>query len=320
MNTDEQKSNGFPVDISVVVPLYNEEESLLPLYNAITEQFNTTGKSYEIIFIDDGSTDRSAEVLLELRQSDSSVKIIQFQTNYGKAAALSVGFFSASGEFVITMDADLQDDPKEIAPLINKLDEGYDLVSGWKKARKDPLSKRIPSKIFNFVISLVTGVHLHDHNCGLKAYRNKVVKSLSVYGELHRYIPPLAHSLGFKVTEIPVAHHPRRFGKTKYGLWRYFAGFFDLFTVLILTKFTRNPLHLFGIAGLAFFIAGFIINLYLTILKYFYGVGIGNRPLLFLGILLIILGFQCFSLGFLGEMIANLKNQEKQYIIKNEFK
>jgi len=314
-----EKKNDARVDISVVIPLYNEEESLPLLYATLHEQLDATGKSYEIIFVDDGSTDNSVEVLLGLKRSGSVImRILQFQKNYGKAAALSVGFSRAAGDVVITMDADLQDDPKEIPHLIEKLNEGYDLVSGWKKERKDPLSKRLWSKLFNSVTSLMSGISLHDHNCGLKGYRNKVIKSVSIYGELHRYIPALAYAQGFKVTEIPVTHHPRKFGKTKYGMWRFFSGFFDLLTVIFLTRFTRSPLHLFGIAGFIFVVAGFLINLYLTIIKYFYHEGIGQRPLLFLGILLMIVGFQFFSLGFLGEMLANMKNQDKNYIIRNE--
>ncbi|MFC1561420.1 glycosyltransferase family 2 protein [candidate division KSB1 bacterium] len=313
MNTQETTA----VSISVVIPFFNEEESLKPLCDVLLEQLNKLDRPYEIIFVDDGSTDRSAEVLLNVRESADNIKLIQFQTNYGKSAALSVGFEHAQGQYIITMDADLQDDPREIPRLLDKLEEGYDIVSGWKKERNDPWSKRIPSKIFNYVTSLVSGLKLHDHNCGLKVYRREVTRSVSIYGELHRYIPALAYYHGFKSAEIPVKHHPRRFGKTKYGLWRFFSGFFDLLTVILLTRFTRSPLHLFGIAGMVFFVAGFCINAYLTYIKYAHNVGIGNRPLLFLGVLLIIIGFQFFSLGFLGELIANIKQQNRNYLIKN---
>ena len=235
--------------ISVIVPVYNECESVTELSASISENLKKTGKPFEIIFVDDGSTDDTSEKLLQLKRSIPEIKLIRFQKNYGKSAALSAGFEKAEGHFVVTIDGDLQDEPKEIVNLLQKLEEGYDLVSGWKKDRRDRFIKRFSSKIFNFVTSVTTGVYLHDHNCGLKAYRRVVVKNLSLYGELHRYIPALIHSLGFKVAEIEVTHHHRKYGKTKYGLWRFFAGFFDLLTVLFLTKYTTRPLHLFGIIG-----------------------------------------------------------------------
>lgn len=302
--------------ISVIVPVYNEWESVTELSASISENLKKTGKPFEIIFVDDGSTDDTCEKLLQLKRSIPEIKLIRFQKNYGKSAALSAGFEKAKGHFVVTIDGDLQDEPKEIVNLLQKLEEGYDLVSGWKKQRRDRFIKRFSSKIFNFVTSVTTGVYLHDHNCGLKAYRRVVVKNLSIYGELHRYIPALIHSLGFKVTEIEVTHHHRKYGKTKYGLWRFFAGFFDLLTVLFLTKYTTRPLHLFGIIGLVSFTVGVLINFYLTIMKYFYNQGIGDRPLLFLGILLILVGFQFVSLGFLAEMISSFGNKDKKYIIR----
>lgn len=305
--------------ISVIVPVYNEWESVTELSASISENLKKTGKPFEIIFVDDGSTDDTSEKLLQLKRSIPEIKLIRFQKNYGKSAALSAGFEKAEGHFVVTIDGDLQDEPKEIVNLLQKLEEGYDLVSGWKKQRRDRFIKRFSSKIFNFVTSVTTGVYLHDHNCGLKAYRRVVVKNLSLYGELHRYIPALIHSLGFKVAEIEVTHHHRKYGKTKYGLWRFFAGFFDLLTVLFLTKYITRPLHLFGIIGLVSFTVGVLINLYLTIMKYFYNQGIGNRPLLFLGILLILVGFQFVSLGFLAEMISSLGNKDKKYIIRKTY-
>lgn len=316
-----QNQQDLRIDISVVIPLYNEEESLKPLFDILYEQLEATGKSYEILFIDDGSTDSSMEILLEIKKNTNSlVRILQFQRNYGKSAALSVGFDRAEGSVVITMDADLQDDPAEIPRLIDKLNEGYDLVSGWKKERKDPLGKRIPSKLFNKVTSIVSGLSLHDHNCGLKAYRKSVVKSVSVYGELHRYIPALAHAQGFRATEIPVKHHARQFGQSKYGLWRFFSGFFDLLTITFLTRFTRSPLHLFGIGGFLSIMLGLGINLYLTYLKLFQGQGLGNRPLLFLGMLLMIVGIQFFSIGLIGDMLASTRNQDKDYVIKSDYR
>lgn len=307
------------MDVSIVIPLYNERESIPELGAALRDTLLSTGKSFELIFVDDGSTDGSTEQLLELKKSIPETKIIQFQKNYGKSTALSAGFEMSTGESVITIDADLQDEPKEVVSLLQKLEEGYDLVSGWKKNRQDPPIKRITSKLFNFVTSISTGLKLHDHNCGLKAYRKVVIENLSVYGELHRYIPALVYSYGFKVTEMEVTHHQRRYGTTKYGAWRFFAGFFDLLTVLFLTKYTSKPLHLFGIIGLASFVLGVVINMYLTVLKYFYAEGIGNRPLLFLGILLMLVGFQFFSLGFLAEMISSFGNKDKKYIIRKSY-
>jgi glycosyltransferase involved in cell wall biosynthesis len=310
--------NNYKIDYSVIVPLLNEEESLTELYSRITEVLSKLSQNYEIIFVDDGSTDKSYNILQSIKSKDDKVRIFQFQKNYGKSAALSLGFSEARGEIIITIDADLQDDPKEIPLLVSKLNEGYDVISGWKKQRKDPLSKIIPSKIFNLVTSLLTGIKIHDFNCGLKCFRKTVVKNIKVYGELHRYIPALAAFDGYKVGELEVIHHFRKYGKTKYGMSRFFYGFFDLITVVFVSKYTHRPLHLFGIVGLLFFTFGFGINLYLTI-RWFQGFGIGNRPLLFLGILLIILGIQFVSIGLLGEMIVNFsKIEKKSYRLKEK--
>ena len=310
--------NNYKIDYSVIVPLLNEEESLTELHSRIIEALSKLSQNYEIIFIDDGSTDKSYNILQLIKSKDDKVRIFQFQKNYGKSSALNLGFSEARGEIVITIDADLQDDPMEIPLLVSKLNEGYDVISGWKKQRKDPLSKIIPSKIFNLVTSLLTGIKIHDFNCGLKCFRKAVVKNIKVYGELHRYIPALAAFDGYKVSEIEVIHHFRKYGKTKYGMSRFFYGFFDLITVIFVSKYTHRPLHLFGIVGLLFFTFGFGTNLYLTI-KWFQGFGIGNRPLLFLGILLIILGIQFVSIGLLGEMIVNFsKIDKKSYRLKDE--
>jgi glycosyltransferase involved in cell wall biosynthesis len=223
----------------------------------------------------------------------------------------------ASGDIIVTIDADLQDDPAEIPNLIQKINDGYDLVSGWKKQRHDPISKKIPSKLFNIITARVTGIKLHDFNCGLKAYRQEVIKEIPVYGSLHRYLPVLAHWKGFAIGEIIVHHHARKYGATKYGWRRFFDGFFDLFTVLFLTRYRQKPLHLFGFFGMTSLLAGFIISLYLTIL-WIQGHGIGSRPLLFLGILLIIVGMQSFSIGLIGEMITNLKDEEGSYSIREK--
>lgn len=305
------------MDVSIVIPLLNEEESLGELYSIISEVADKNNLSIEICFIDDGSTDKSLDVIKELHQNNKNIKILSFRKNYGKSAALSEGFKLTSGEFIITMDADLQDDPAEIPNLINKLNEGFDMVSGWKKKRNDPLGKTIPSKFFNYTTSLLTGIKIHDFNCGLKAYRREVIKEIPVYGELHRYLPVLAHWRGFRVGEIIVQHHPRKYGVTKFGWRRLFHGFFDLLTVLFITRYRQKPLHLFGSVGLVSITLGLVILIYLSIL-WLQGYGIGNRPLLILGLLLVIVGMQSFSLGLIGEMITNSSDEEISYSIREK--
>jgi glycosyltransferase involved in cell wall biosynthesis len=289
--------------LSFVVPVLNEEQSLSQLYQEIVQ--NTGENSYEIIFIDDGSTDGSFAVMEDLARQDMQVRVIKFRCNFGKAAALQKGFELAQGEVIFTMDADLQDNPIEIPAFLAKLDEGYDMVSGWKQKRRDPWHKRLPSKLFNSVTAHTFKLKLRDYNCGFKAYRKQLVKELSLYGEMHRYIPALAHSLGFKVGEIPVQHRARQFGKSKYGLERYLRGFFDLLTVKMVTQYVKSPLYLFGRIGLASTLLGSIITIYLAILKIFYAVPLSNRPLLFLGMLLILGGLQFISLGLISELIIN---------------
>lgn len=289
--------------LSFVIPVLNEVESLGQLYHEIVEK--TGIHSYEIIFIDDGSTDGSFELMQELAEADPQIKVIKFRRNFGKAAALQIGFDLAQGEVVFTMDADLQDDPVEIPAFLAKLEEGYDLVSGWKKERHDPWHKTIPSKLFNSVTAHTFQLKLKDYNCGYKAYRKELVKELSLYGEMHRYIPALAHSLGFKVGQIPVQHRARKFGKSKYGVERYLRGFFDLLTVKMVTQYVKSPLYLFGRIGLVSTVLGSLITLYLAVLKIFYGLPLSNRPLLFLGMLLILGGLQFVSLGLISELIIN---------------
>jgi glycosyltransferase involved in cell wall biosynthesis len=305
------------MNISVVIPLYNEKESLSELTNRLCAILKSIAMDYEIIFIDDGSDDGSLTLLKQLQEEHENIKIISFRRNYGKSTALSEGFLIAQGEIIITMDADLQDDPDEIPKLIDKINSGYDMVSGWKKRRHDPLKKTIPSKVFNKTTAFLTGIKIHDFNCGLKAYRQEVIKEIPVYGELHRYLPVLVQWRGYRVGEIVVQHHPRKFGLTKYGWRRFFHGFFDLLTVLFLTRYRQKPLHLFGFFGLLSFTLGFIISLYLTIL-WFQGVGIGNRPLLFLGILLILVGMQSFSIGLIGEMITSVRDEKNIPSIKEK--
>lgn len=296
------------LDFSVVIPLLNEAESLRPLYEKLNQILPSLGK-YELIFVDDGSTDNSFSILTELHAQDQNVKVIQLRRNFGKSDALAAGFNQAKGKIVVTLDADLQDDPSEIPALINKLKDGFDLVSGWKYERKDALPKRMASRIFNKVASVLTGIPIHDFNCGLKAYKVEVVRDIQLYGELHRYIPALAYWKGYKVGEVKVKHHPRKYGKSKFGMERYLRGFFDLFTVIFLTKYTRRPLHLFGILGLLSLVIGFVINAYLSII-WFMGQSIGHRPLLMLGVLLMVMGVQFISIGLLGEMIAVTKQDK----------
>lgn len=302
------------MDLSLVIPSYNEAESLPELFAQIEAVLEPRNISHEIIIIDDGSTDNSFDVLKSLKSDYPALKALRFRRNYGKSAALSVGFKAAKGKYVITMDADLQDDPNEIPRLIEKLESGYDLVSGWKKKRHDPIGKRLPSKIYNGVASLLSGIKLHDFNCGLKAYRNEVVKSLLVYGELHRSLPIQAHWQGFRVTEMVVQHRPRKYGNSKYGLWRFVSGFLDLTTVLFLTRFRTSPLHVFGILGAGSFGLGFMIEVYFTFLKLL-GKSIGNRPLFFLGILLIIVGIQFICFGLVAEMLSAGFSDNVEYSI-----
>ena len=304
--------------ISVVIPLLNEEESLPELHEKLTVVLKSIEGSYEIIFIDDGSTDNSFKALSEIAGKDKNVRVIKFQKNYGKAAGLSTGFAEANGEFIFTMDADLQDDPEEIPVILEKLKSGYDHISGWKKKRNDPFSKRFPSKVWNFMIAKVTGIKLHDFNCGLKGYRREVIKNISVYGELHRYIPALVKEAGFyRIGEVVVKHHKRKYGKTKFGGARFFKGMFDLLTVTYVYKYILRPLHFFGILGVISSCMGFVILLYLSYLKFFADEGLSERPLLFLGILLFILGIQLISTGFLGEMITYNRKKEEHYIIRD---
>ena len=286
------------------------------LYDQLVSVFRDQKWSYELLFVDDGSTDGSFEYLRMLHAKNKNVKVIRFRRNFGKSAALSVAFSEAQGDFVITMDADLQDDPHEIPGLIGALGDTFDLVSGWKKKRFDPITKTIPSKFFNFVTGLLTGIPIHDFNCGLKAYRREVVKSVHVYGELHRYIPALAHWAGFKVTERVVHHHPRKFGKTKFGASRFLYGFLDLLTVLFTTRYIRRPLHLFGIWGMMALIIGIAIDGWLSFEWYMGWTSLSNRPLFLVGFLLIIVGVQFISIGLLGEMMSRQEKDEETYSIR----
>ena len=308
------------MDISVVIPLFNEEGSLKELHQQLRSTLGRMNVRYELLFVDDGSTDRSFQVLRDLKRNDKHIKIIRFRRNYGKSAALSVGFENVLGNLVVTMDADLQDDPAEIPALKRRIDEGFDLVSGWKKVRHDPLSKTIPSRFFNFVTALMTGIKIHDFNCGLKAYKRDVVKTITVYGELHRYLPVLAHWEGFRIGEIPVQHRARKYGKTKFGLGRFWKGFLDLLTALFTTRYFRRPLHLFGFWGMLAVLAGILIDGWLVVEWFLGKTSLSNRPLLFGGFLLVIVGIQFISIGLLGEMISKIKRGDEEYAIRDFIK
>jgi len=292
------------VDVTVLVPVMDEAGTVRELASRVTAVLDGLGRSFEIVFVDDGSRDGTPDRVREAHEADRRVKLVRLRRNFGKAAALSAGFDQARGRLIITMDGDLQDDPEEIPRFLEAIESrDLDLVSGWKEHRRDPASKRLPSLLFNWVTRRVAGVDLHDFNCGFKAYRREVLEQISVYGELHRYIPVLASRRGFSIGEIAVNHHPRRYGTSKYGWDRLYKGLLDLITVLFITRYTRRPLHLFGAFGLVFLAGGFGINLYLAI-RWLDGEYLSNRPLLLLGVLLMLLGIQVLTTGLLGEMIT----------------
>jgi glycosyltransferase involved in cell wall biosynthesis len=290
--------------ISVVVPLLNEEHSLEALYHQIANALEPLDQEFEVVFVDDGSTDGSLAVLSRLHDELPNVVVVHLRRNFGKAAALQAGFLEARGEFIVTIDADLQDDPTEIPKMLAKLDEGFDLVSGWKTRRNDPFLRRLFSRWFNWATGAVSGVKLHDVNCGLKAYRAEVLSGMRLYGELHRFIPVLAAYRGFRVAEIPVNHRAREHGRSRYGPERYLRGFFDLLSVTFMGRYRHRPLHLFGGIGVLMGALGFVILLYLTMLK-LWGHAIGGRPLLTLGVLLVVVGIQFVSLGLLSELVTS---------------
>ncbi len=308
------------VEISIVIPIYNEEENLPILYEKLKSVLDRLGKSYEIIFVNDGSTDRSWEIIKDLATKDKHVVGVNFRKNFGQTAAMSAGFDIARGDVIITMDGDLQNDPEDIPKLLEVLNQGYDIVSGWRKDRKDNfITRTLPSRIANWLISKTTGVHLHDYGCSLKAYRSEVAKRLDNYGEMHRFLPALAKSVGAKITEIPVKHHPRIYGKSKYGISRTFKVILDLFLVKFLLDYRTKPLRVFGGVGLILFLIGFFSLLYLIFIKIFLGEDIGQRPLLIFGTLLVLSGIQLISTGIVAELITRTyyeAQEKKPYIIK----
>lgn len=309
------------LNISLVIPLFNEAESLPELHDWIVMVMKKNNLSYEIIFVDDGSKDNSWEVIAQLQARNANVRGFKFRRNYGKSAGLNVGFEQTRGEVIITMDADLQDSPDEIPELYNMImDEGYDIVSGWKKKRYDPITKTIPTKLYNYVTSRMSGVKLHDMNCGLKAYRHDVVKSIEVYGEMHRYIPVIAKWAGFvKIGEKVVQHRPRKYGTTKFGLSRFIYGPLDLASIMFMGKFGKRPMHFFGVIGTFIFSGGVGILAWMSLEKLIFdAAGIANRPAFYLGILMVIVGVQLFIAGFLGELISRNSSERNTYTIVAE--
>ena len=289
--------------ISVIVPVRDEEPSVEPLFGQLAVTLDPLGE-WEVVYVDDGSVDQTFAELVALHDAHPNVRVVRLRKRLGKAAALDAGFAEAAGSIIVTIDGDLQDDPSEIPKLLAKLDEGYDLVSGWKTSRQDPLSRRVPSRLFNRVAGWVSGTQLHDMNCGLKAFRAEVAQELTLYGELHRFIPLLAADRGFRIAEVPVHHRPRKHGRSRYGLERYLRGFLDLLTVAFMSRYRHRPLHLFGGLGLALSMIGFLVLSYLTVIK-LTGHAIGGRPLLVLGVLLMVVGIQLLSLGLISELITS---------------
>jgi glycosyltransferase involved in cell wall biosynthesis len=309
-------------DLSIVIPLYNEAENVEPLYAELSAALTELGRSYEVVIVDDGSRDDSFARLRAVHERDLRWRIIRFRRNFGQTAGFSAGFAAARGAIIITSDADLQNDPRDIPKLLAKMDEGYDIVSGWRQDRKEPfLSRRLPSMMANRMISSSTGVALHDYGCSLKAYRREVIKNIRLYGELHRFIPAVASAIGVTVAEVPVSDRARRFGASKYGISRTFRVFLDLITVRFLLGYATRPLHVFGGIGLLMAGLGFLIGIYLTFVKLALGENIGNRPLLLLAVLLVILGVQMVSMGLLAEMITRTyhETQDKPiYVIREQ--
>lgn len=300
-----EMSEGREVRLSVIIPLFNEEENIEPLYPRLKEALEGLGIGYEIVIVDDGSTDGGFSILKRLHEADPLLKVVRLRRNFGQTAAFTAGFDQARGQIIVTMDADLQNDPRDIPLLLEKMEEGYDVVSGWRMKRRDPLlTRRFPSMVANFLISEVTGVRLHDYGCSLKAYRRQVVKNVHLYGELHRFIPAIASWMGISIAEVPVAHHPRRFGRSKYGLSRTIKVLLDLLTVRFLLSYSTRPIHIFGSIGLLASLMGTIMGLYLTGVKFLQHQDIADRPLLLLAILLVVIGAQMITMGLLGELVV----------------
>jgi len=309
------------IDLSIVIPIYNERESVDRLYKELDKSLLKLGIDYEVIFIDDGSVDGTYNKLLEIHKKNSSYKIIRFRRNFGQTAAISAGFNYSKGDAIITLDADLQNDPQDIPVMLNKLNEGYDIVSGWRKNRKDKaITRRFPSVIANKIISKLTGVYLHDYGCTLKAYKREVVKNIELYGEMHRYIPAVASWMGVKVAEIPVTHHSRKFGKSKYGISRTIRVILDIITIKFLLSYSQRPIQIFGLVGLFSGTVGFIITAYLIIMRIFFNQGLADRPLFILSIFMIFIGIQLITMGLLAEITMRIYHEAQEkptYVIKD---
>lgn len=305
--------------ISAVIPVFNEEESLEAFYKVLIPNLSKLDKAYEVIFVDDGSTDNTLKILKDFEAKNSNVRILSFRKNRGKAEALTSGFGEAKGDYVVTLDADLQDRPEEIKNLLNKAKEGFDLVCGWRKDRKDSFKTILSSKVFNLIMSAFWGVHLHDYNCGLKLYTKEAAKSINLYGGMHRFIPLLVSEKGFEVTELAVRHEKRAFGKSKYGFSKIFKDIPDMFTILFLTKYAKRPLHFFGFIGGVLSAIGFFLLLYLSAL-HFMGEAIGNRPLLVFGMLLVLAGFQVLFTGFLADLILHISEKNTGSHLEEELR
>jgi len=317
----EQKISGSEVLISVVIPVKDEQESIGELYRQLTGEIEKLGKSFELLFVNDGSEDGTEKVLADLHEKDRRVRVVEFTRNFGKSAALNAGFALARGAYLVMIDGDLQDDPKELGKFLAKLDEGYDLVSGWKANRQDPLNKIVLSRIYNTTLRWISGVKLHDFNCGFKGMKRESLEGVQLYGDLHRYLAVMIAHRGFKVTEIPVEHHARRFGKSKFGFGRVIRGFFDLLTIIFITQYAYRPLHLFGSIGVGTGFLGFAALGYLTVLWFLGERPIGTRPLFMGGTMLLLLGAQMLSLGLIGELLLKLNiRNEPPYTIKRLLK
>jgi glycosyltransferase involved in cell wall biosynthesis len=300
------------LDVSIVIPVFNEADNIMPLYDALQSAMREVRQTWEVIFIDDGSTDSTYQILERLHAQDESVQVIRLRRNFGQTAAMAAGFDHAKGDIIVTMDGDLQNDPADIPLLIRKVEEGYDLASGWRVNRQDPLSRRLPSKIANKLISITTGLYLHDYGCTLKALRREIADELKLYGEMHRFIPALAASLGATVIEVPVRHHPRKYGQSKYGLSRIIRVLLDLMTVKFLSGYFTRPSHLFGLCGIIALLLGSGITVVLGLERFLGNTVLFNRPLLLLGVLLTIIGTQFITVGLLGEMLARIYHESQE--------
>lgn len=317
---NEKKKVSGKIDLSIVIPIYNERESISGLYKRLEKTLSKMKLKYEVLLIDDGSIDGTYNELLKIHSKNKSFKIIRFRRNFGQTAAMSAGFFYADGEVIVTLDADLQNEPADIPRMLKKLDEGYDIVSGWRKNRQDKaVTRRLPSVVANKIISGLTRVHLHDYGCTLKAYRKEVIKNIDLYGEMHRYIPAVASWMGVRVIEIPVSHHSRKYGKSKYGISRTIRVILDIITIKFLLSYSQRPIQIFGLLGLISTAAGFIVTVYLIIMRLFFNQPLADRPLFILSIFIIFIGIQLITMGLLAEILMRIYHEAQDkptYVVK----